>query len=419
MRVVVIGSGLIGLATTVSLCSKGHAVTVIDQEDGPGQQTSFANGSLLTPSMSDPWNAPGSWRVLLSSLINPNSPLKLRLGQIPRLSGWGLQFLSNSRSDRFSVNTLKNLKLSLHSLCVLEELRKNYNISYDANFNGTMKVFRSSVALENSASIAAQLRNAGLNYLLLNTEESIAAEPALYVARDQIVGAIRYPSDESGDAYKFCLAMKEVAIRMGAEFIFSTKISGFEQRGDRLVAAVSNGKRYSGDAFVIAAGSYSVSLLQSLRMSIPIAPAKGYSITYRNPPPGFSLRTPIIDDDLHAVVVPVGSAIRVAGTAEFAGFDLSLNRARVRNLQHLISSIFPEAGFGSADGIPWCGLRPMSVDGVPLIGRTAIENLYLNCGHGHLGWTMAAGSGDLLADVISGKNTLLDSQDYSLARFSH
>ena len=415
MKVVIIGAGLIGISTSYFLRLRGHEVTVIEREGGPGLQTSFANGALVSPSMPEPWNAPGCWRLLLASLGRPDAPLQLRLRALPDLTGWGIQFLRNSSPERHRENTLRNARLALFSLKVLQNLRRQTGIEYGATVRGSVKLFRSDQMLQQALRGAEQLRDEGLKLRCLSREETIELEPALVPISHQLAGAIHYVSDETGDAHSFCDALTECARQHGVDFSFGTNVSRLELGSGRITAVQTDHGRVVAEQYVVAAGSYSTPLLRAAGIDLPVRPAKGYSVTFDGSRSALSI--PIVDDDMHAAIVPVGNATRIAGTAEFAGFDLTLRPERVRNLTKLVQKILPQAGLDTAAARPWCGLRPMSPDGVPIIGPTPTANLWLNTGHGHLGWTMAAGSGELLAELLSGEPPGLDPRPYSLARF--
>jgi len=417
LRVIVIGAGLVGISSAYFLRLRGHDVTVIEREKGPGLQTSFANGALVTPSMPEPWNAPGCWRVLLASLGRSDAALQLRVRALPALMGWGVRFLRNSSPERYHESTIRNVRLALFSLEVLQNLRRQTGIEYDATSRGTLKLFRSSEALNDTIRAADRLLAEGLKLRRLSRDETIQLEPALAGIGDQLAGAIHYGVDETGDAHRFCERLAEHAQHHGVIFSFGTSVSRLEARSGRLTAVQTDKERFAADQYVVAAGSYSTPLLRSLGLRLPVRPAKGYSVTFEGLRGASALSIPIVDDDMHAAVVPLGHAIRVAGTAEFDGFDLTLRPERIRNLTNLAQKILPHASLDPASARAWCGLRPMSPDGVPIIGPAVMSNLWLNTGHGHLGWTMAAGSGQLLADLISGETPTLDPRPYSLARF--
>ena len=418
MKALIIGSGLLGITSAYSLSRRGWEVTVLDRQDGPGQETSFANGSLRTPSMPEPWNAPGSWRVMLKSIGRSDSPLKLRLKALPHLGGWGTRFLLNSSAERYHRNTVKNLKLALHSLEVLARVRQETGIEYGCALRGSLRIIRDPAALDRALEWAEKLRPDGLTYRRLTPEEIVAMDPALAPIGRQLAGGIHYPVDETGNAYKFCVGLADHARRTGVEFRFRTPVTGIEVRQGRVTAVMSGGTRFTADRYIVAAGSYSPLILKKLGIRMPVRPAKGYSITFESPRLDPPFQQPVADDDFHAVVVPLENSIRVAGTAELTGYDLSLREERIENLLTLVRQVLPAGGFERAQAKPWCGLRPMSVDGVPIIGPTAVGNLWVNTGHGPLGWTMAAGSGQLLSDLMTGGSAGVNPDDYALARFN-
>ncbi len=387
---------------------------VIEREAGPGRQTSFANGSLLTPSMPEPWNAPGCWRTLLASLTRSDSPMQLRLKALPGLASWGIAFLRHSAAAHYQRHTLHNLQLASYTLKVMAAIRADTAIDYGRTARGTLRLFRDAAALD-TALRASPAVAAGLMVRKLSREQTLELEPALTPIAAQIAGAIHYPVDETGDAHQFCRALAEHAQRLGVQFRFSTEVASIETRSGRVTQVASAGERFQADNYIVAAASYSRPLLQSVGIDLPVQPVKGYSVTIQVPSP--SLSVPIIDDELHAVVVPLEGAIRVAGTAEFAGYDRTLNAARIRNLLNLLHRILPQMRFDADAARPWCGLRPMSPDGVPIIGRTPLSNLYVSTGHGPLGWTLAAGSAELLADLMEGRAPAVEPACYDPKRF--
>jgi D-amino-acid dehydrogenase len=257
-----------------------------------------------------------------------------------------------------------------------------------------------------------------LNIRRLSREETVELEPALAPICHQLAGALHYTTDETGDAYRYCVALTDHARKLGVTFRFDTVVASLELRSGKIASIVTERGSVTADQYVVAAGSYSTLLLGRVGVQLPVRPAKGYSITFDRPPGTTPLRIPIVDDLAHAVVVPIDDAIRVAGTAEFAGFDQSLNPDRIRNLLALCHEVLPQMRLDPATARPWCALRPMSADGVPIIGPTGISNLYVSTGHGHLGWTMAAGPAQLLADLMSGVTPSLDPSPYDLKRFS-
>jgi D-amino-acid dehydrogenase len=418
MKIIVIGSGLIGVTTAYFLSQHGHQVKVVDREEGPGRETSLANGALLTPSMAEPWNAPGSWRVLLASLCRSDAALQLRLRALPGLACWGAEFLRNSKAEIFERNALSNVRLALHSLGVMKSLRQQTNIQYNRMSSGSLRIFRDHAALDRACAATNRRRIEGLSIRSLSTREALVLEPALAPIEKQVVGALHCETDEVGDAHRFCVALADYVQSQGVEFRFRTAISSLELRAGRVVALLSQQERFVADRYIVAAGSYSTQLLRQIGVHLPVRPAKGYSVTFDRIPSRQALRVPIIDDQVHAVVVPLGEGIRVAGTAEFVGYDLTISKDRIQNLLTLLKDVLPQAQLDLATARPWCGLRAMSPDGVPIIGTTTIPNVLINAGHGHLGWTMAAGSAQLLADLLSKRATSVDPAPYAFSRFA-
>ena len=419
MKIAVIGCGLIGVTTAYFLRRRGYEVTVLERADGPARETSFANGGMLTPGMCHPWNAPGSWRVLLRSLGRSDAALQLRVKTLPRLVRWGTRFLRNSTAEAFGRNHRSNLRLARYSLDVMQRLRRETQIDYGRAARGSIGVFRDYAAWNHAWHEAEQLRPDGLIARRLSVTELTELEPALKPIASHLSGAIHYESDEVGDAHDFCVALAAHAREQGVDFRFSTEVCSLEMSAGKVAAIVARDERFVADRYVVAAGSYSTLLLEQAGVRLPIQPAKGYSITFANANARVGLRRPIIDHHLHAVIVPFeDGSLRAAGTAEFAGYDRTLNGARVRNLIGLMQELLPQAQWDAAGAAPWCGLRPSSPDGVAIIGPTPIANLWINSGQGHLGWTLAAGSAQLFTDLLSGDAPAIDPKPYALARAS-
>ena len=417
MKIVIIGAGLIGITTAYFLRRHGHEVTVIERAEGPARETSFANGGMLTPGMCEPWNAPGAWRVLLSSLCRSDASLQLHVRTFPGLVRWGTTFLRNSSAEAFERNHRRNLRLALYSLGIMRSLRDETHIEYGRAARGSLGLFREQSSLDHASEEASRLSAAGLTSRRLSTVEVVELEPALAPIADYLRGAIYYEADEVGDAHQFCVALADRARREGVEFSFGTEVSHVEVRSGQVTGLLSDRKRFVADRYVVAAGSYSSLLLAQAGVRLPVRPAKGYSLTFDDTPGQPRLNRPVIDNHLHAVIVPFEGALRAAGTAEFAGYDRTLNPARLQNLITLMRNILPQGNWDSARARPWCGLRPSSPDGVAIIGPTPIPNLWVNSGQGHLGWTLAAGSAQLLANLISGDTPAIDPAHYALARF--
>ena len=423
MRVAVVGAGLIGAASAYCLVRAGHEVTLVEREYSPGLGASRANGGMLTPSMSDPWNAPGVWRELVRSIGRTDAPMLLRARAIPGLTSWGLRFLAHSSERRYQANTLRNLRLAAYSVASMATLRAVESLDYDAGTHGTLKLYRDAQAFEAGLRKAQSLAGALVEVRPLDPAGVARLEPGLADIGDNIVGGLHFPRDESGDARRFTEQLCVAAVRRGAEMLLGIEVLGLDCDGDRIRGVRTATGMISADAVVVTAGVDASRLLQGAARHLPIAPVKGYSVTctpldrqFTAPP----LRIPVVDDALHAAVTPIGASVRIAGTAEFAGRDTRIAAERLANLKLLLRAILPgHAGRLLAGRVePWAGLRPMCADGVPCIGAIGPRGLYVNTGHGHLGWTMAVGSGRLLADLVDGRDPELDARDYSPRRFA-
>jgi len=407
-----------GVTSAYLLARSGHEVVLLERRSGTGLETSFANGSLLTPSMAEPWNSPGCWRVLLSSIGRSDAALQVRIRALPGLAGWGVSFLRNSAVSSYQRSALSNLRLALYSSQVLRELRESLSLEYGREARGTLRLFRSPEMFARADLAARRLESEGLAHRSLSGADVSALEPALAPLASQLAGAIHYPGDETGNAHRFCTAMTEHARREGVEFRLDTVVTSIETRAGQVTGLICGSERLVGDKYVVAAGSYSTPLLRTAGVELPVRPAKGYSISfpraYAQPP----LTTPVVDDERHAVVVPLEGGLRIAGAAEFVGYNLSLDPIRIRKLLEWVREVIPQERFDASEARPWCGLRPMSADGVPIIGPTHLPNLLVNAGHGHLGWTLVAGSCQLLADIVCGGTPAVDADLFSLTRFA-
>ncbi len=419
-QVLVLGAGLAGLSSAWFLCQAGFEVTVIEAEPEVATGASYANAGMLTPSMSDPWNVPGVFRHLLSWLGRDHAPMLLRPAALPSMLGWGMGFIRNSSTSRYQRNMLSNYKLALYSLGVLEQLHREQQLDFALDSSGTLKIFRQQEQMDIACQRLQPLVENGLKVESLNAIAVAELEPALKPVSDDIAGGLYFANDSNGDAYKYCTQLAELCLLNGVSFQYSTRVDDLLVEAGVCTGISAGGKHWLADEVVLALGSWSHKLASKVGLKIPIQPVKGYSITLDASAWQGAPKVPVIDESLHAAITPMTEQIRVAGTAEFAAFDADLPPARIANLKNLLEKVYPEFASQSLsqDLQPWAGFRPMSVDGVPLLGKTAIKGLYLNTGHGHLGWTMAAGSGQLLADIISDKPTQLETKRYQISRFN-
>lgn len=416
MRVVIIGSGLAGITTAFFLAREKVDVTVIDRAAGPGAETSFANGSLMAPSSVAPWNGPGLFGELLRSLGRETSPMLVRPREIPKLAGWGLEFLANSRRAAHQRATLRNASLARYSRQVLNELMQEEALEFEFDAKGSISVYRDQTSLREARDHAEIIAHAGVRHERLDNEGVTELEPTLRPISNELEGALYFPEDAVGDAHLFCREMHRLCVKADVEFRFAETVLSLEGEAGRLASVRTSRESYEADAYLLAAGSYSPLLLAPLELNLPVRPAKGYSISF--PRQGLATRHPVLDCDLHTVVTPLKDRIRVAGTAEFTGFDKEIRPARVENLVRMFASLYPHraASLDRSDITPWTGLRPMSADGMPFLGATPLSNLFLNTGHGASGWTLACGSAQGVADIILRRTPQVDISDFAFAR---
>lgn len=399
----VIGAGIIGTTTAWYLAQTGFDVTVIERRKGAGLETSFANGGMLTPSQADPWNAPGTLKRLLKGIGHENAPLLLRLGAIPGMAGWGARFLRAARRSSYEAAALNNLRLALYSVGELDRLRATLNLAYDQRLAGTLKIFRNAITFKKATALAAFLAQGGLQFKALTSAAVTEQEPALQPIAKQLVGAIHYPADESGDAFQFTRALAQRAAHAGVVFRFGETVERFHRTATQITAVDTDKDNYTADVYVLAAGSYSHALGRQCGLRLPIYPAKGYSVTVPVNRSANVPDTPIVDFAHKVYITPFADRLRVAGTAEFVGYNTNLTRSRCDNLLHqaldVLPALRPHLDVNNAQR--WAGLRPLTVDGPPVIGRTPLTNLLVNAGHGPLGWTLAAGSARITADIAA------------------
>ena len=415
MSTVVLGAGIIGTTTAWYLARDGETVTVLERQPDAGLETSFANGGLVTPSMSDPWAAPGVPLKILKWLGDEHAPLLVRLRAVPGLAGWGLRFLRNCTDARWRHNAEVVLRLAAYSRDALGALGDEVDLEYHRNEAGTLRIFRDKESMAYAHQVADMLAPHGVRYHVLDSAGCVALEPALEPIKVDVVGGVHFPDDHSGDAHLFTQQLAQRSADAGVTFKYGTQIEALETSGDRVVRVHTSAGPIEGDRYVLALGSYSAPMARSIGMKLPIYPVKGYSLTLPthgwNAAPGL----PVADDSRKLGVTPLGDRLRVAGTAEFTGFDRTPNRRRGEILLGALRDLYPDYR-APADVDVWAGLRPVTPDGPPFLGRTAYRNLYLNCGQGHLGWTMACGSARIVADLIAGREPEINLDGMTLER---
>lgn len=405
MRIVVVGAGIVGVMAAWWLAREGHTVEVVERRTGPAQETSLANGALVHASSIEPWSGPGvPWRIL-RWLGREDAPLLLRPKVLPEIWRWGLAFLAACTAERHRASAVRNLALALDSLEGLAAIRAETGIAYDHRPGAVLKIQRDAAALEAARRAHAPLEAAGLRVERLDRAELVAREPALAPVADRLAGALLFPQDEIGDCAAMARGLAKWCASQGVRFHWGTRVLGFRLAAGRLDAVATDRGDLSAEAAVVAAGPWTPALLAPLGLRVPIVPVKGVSLTAPRRLWPEAPRHAILDDAAHYALVPLGERLRLAGSAELTGFDASPAPARVQALVDRVAALFPamRAVAAAPEAVAWAGLRPMTPWGEPLIGRTRIPGIWLDCGHGHMGWTLSAGSARRLAAQIAGR----------------
>jgi D-amino-acid dehydrogenase len=404
VKILVLGAGVIGVTSAWYLAEAGHEVTVVERRSQPGLETSFANGGQISAGHAEPWAKPAALPKILQWLGREDAPLLFR----PRADWaqweWGLRFVLECIPGRFERNSRVLAGLAGYSRDCLQKLRARTGIRYDELAKGILQFATSQADLDGLVRHAEAMRKLGIGREAKTAAECVALEPALAHSEERVLGGVYSPQDESGDAYKFTAEVARRAAEQGVRFRHGASVESIDTAGDRVAAVRVGGEHLCADAFVVALGSYSPLLLRPLGIRIPVYPLKGYSITLPLGPaeaaaaPSVSLT----DEAAKIVISRFGNRLRAAGTAELAGYDTTINQGRCAAIVRRIRTLFPQLGAVNAVD-HWAGLRPATPNNVPVIGRTRYSNLFLNTGHGTLGWTLACGSGRALADIVSGR----------------
>jgi len=417
MRVLVLGSGVIGTVSAYYLARAGFEVVVVDRQEGPALETSFANAGQVSPGYASPWAAPGVPLKAIKWLVTQHAPLAIRpTGDIHQYL-WMAQMLRNCTAERYAINKERMVRLSEYSRDCLDELRAETGIAYEGRQLGTTQVFRTQQQVDAAAKDIAVLERSGVPYELLDRDGIARAEPALAHVKDKLAGALRLPNDQTGDCFLFTNRLAELARQLGVEFRFGQKIERLEAVGDRLNGVWIDGQLVTADHYVLALGSYSPQLLAPIGIKAPVYPLKGYSLTVPITNSDMAPTSTILDETYKVALTRFDNRIRVGGMAEISGYDLSLNPRRRETLEMIVNDLYPQGGDLQAATF-WTGLRPTTPDGTPIVGATRYRNLFLNTGHGTLGWTMACGSGRFLADVIGRKRPQISAEGLDISRYS-
>ena len=416
MKVLVLGGGVIGVASAYYLAKARHEVTVVDRQSGPALETSFGNAGEVSPGYSAPWAGPGVPIKAIKWMLMQHSPLVIWPMFDPAMWRWGAMMLANCTAKAYALNKSRMVPLAEYSRDCLKALRAETGIAYDDRAQGTLQLFRTQKQLDSIGGDVAILKQYGVPFEVLDRAGFTAVEPALKLTQEKFVGALRLPNDETGDCHLFSNRLAEMAAALGVQFKWNTRIDGLQVGGGAITGVFTDAGLLSADKVVVALGSHSAGLLAPVGIRIPVYPVKGYSITVPITDASGAPESTVMDETHKVAVTRLGDRIRVGGTAELAGYSLNLREARRATLNHVVTDLVPRGGDVSQASF-WCGLRPMTPDGTPLVGTTPVQNLLLATGHGTLGWTMSAGTGRVIADLVSGKTPDIDIAGLNMSRY--
>ena len=417
-QIVIIGGGLQGLATANALMDRGEEVLLLERDSDVATSTSFANAGMMTPSQSSPWNSPSDIAQIFAGIGKVDSPMLMKIDQMPSLFFWGLKFLRNSTPKRFNEISRNLFELANYSKNLTVQFRKRNKVTYDESEKGTLKIYRNTESLNKSISQHEKIFSNLDAVKIINKEELIELEPQLKEIQSELSGGLLFSNDEVGDAYKFCKILEERIRNNGGRILTNTNINKILINKGHVKGIVTERAILEAERVVICSGSWSRELLKKVGLNLPVRPVKGYSLTFDttglNNVPNISL----VDESIHTAVTSFQNRIRVAGTAEFAGYDDAIHPKRIDYLYRMLENIYPSlySQLEEGEGKIWHGFRPMSADGLPFIGTTKIKGLFVNCGQGHLGWTLAMGSAALLADQLQDKDSEIDRNPYLASR---
>ncbi|AHE49756.1 D-amino acid dehydrogenase small subunit [Aeromonas hydrophila 4AK4] len=416
MDIVVLGGGVVGVTSAWYLAKAGHKVALLERRDGVALETSHANAGQISPGYASPWAAPGIPLKAAKWLLQKHAPFTVRPTSDPFQLRWMLKMFANCTPAAYAVNKGRMVRLAEYSRDCMKLLRDELALDYEGRQLGTLQLFRSQAQRDASQRDIEVLEEYGVPYQSLDADGCEEVEPALARVRGKIVGGLRLPGDETGDCFRFTQALADEARRLGVNVVFNCAIDEVELAQGRAVAVRAGEQRFKADAIVCALGSYGTGFLRPLGIELPVYPVKGYSLTLPMTDAAGAPRSTVLDETYKVAITRFDERIRVGGMAELSGFNLALNPRRHDTLAMVVRDLFPQGGDLEQASF-WTGLRPMTPDGTPLVGPSPIPGLWLNTGHGTLGWTMAAGSGRLLSDLISGSAPAISDEGLTLARY--
>ena len=418
MHIIILGSGVIGVTNAYYLAKEGHQVTVIDRQNSAGLETSFANAGQISPGYSAPWAAPGVPKKAVKWMLSKYAPLIVNLKPEWDKIKFITRMFANCTELAYGINKDRMVRLAEYSRDCLIELDKELTFDYNHERKGTLQIFRTEAQLKSSAKDTAVLKAINVPFELLDPDGCVAAEPGLADVKKDIVGGLRLLHDMTGDCFKLTTQLMEKCRDMGVEFKFDTSVKKLNMSDGKITSVTTSAGDFSADKYIMALGCYSTKLLKEVGINSPVYPVKGYSLTIPVINEAAAPISTIMDETYKVAVTRLGNRIRIAGVAELAGYDLSIGEKQRNTMRFVISNLFPNGTDLSNDNI-WCGLRPMTPDGTPLIGKTDISNLYLNTGHGTLGWTMSFGSAKVCTDIVCGKEPEILSDNFAISRYKN
>ena len=416
MKVIILGGGVIGVTSAYYLAKAGHEVEVIERQPGVALETSFANAGEISPGYASPWAGPGIPQKAIKWLMMRHPPLIVRPTLDPYMVRWVLQMLTNCTTSRYAINKARMVRVAEYSRDVMVALRADTGIKYDERTQGTLQLFRTRKQVDGAHKDIEVLDEYGVAYEVLDRAGCIAAEPGLGNSSADIAGGLRLPGDETGDCHIFTRRLAEMAAELGVVFRYGVSIDGLAVSGGAVTGVRTSMGPVVGDRYVLALGSYSPVLARQVGVDLPIYPVKGYSITAPITDAGVAPVSTVLDETYKIAVTRLGDRIRVGGMAELSGYSSHLPPRRRQTLSHCVNELFP----GASDTVSasyWTGLRPMTPDGTPIIGASRLANLFINSGHGTLGWTMACGSARITADLVTGTPPDIDIADLGPGRY--
>jgi len=418
MKIMVLGAGVIGVSTAWYLAKSGHEVTVVERQSDVALETSFANAGQVSPGYSAPWAGPGVPAKAVKWLLQDLSPLRINPLADKSLYAWMTKLLLNCTESRYQVNKGRMLRLAEYSRDSLGLLREELSLNYEQRNQGTLQLFRQPKQIKAAQSDIRALEQLGVNYQVLDVASCIDYEPALAKVADKLVGGLRLPDDETGDCFMFTQQLAQKCRQAGVKFIFDVEVTKIEVKNQQISCVKSNRGDLYADSYVMALGSYSPLLLNPLGIKLPIYPVKGFSLTVPIKEQMLAPVSTVMDETYKVAVSRFDQRIRIGGTAELTGYNTDLPLSRQANVDFVLNDLFAGAG-DMSQAQYWTGLRPMTPDGTPVVGGCSIENLFINAGHGTLGWTMAAGSARYLSDVINGKSPDISSEGLGAERYTN